>query len=193
MPTTLTEIDVINIALVRLGDRQITSRTESNERARTMDALYDGIRDKTLRECPWNFATAQATISADTTDPLYGFGNRYAYPSDFLYMIQTEDDEEYTLQENYIHANSTTGINNGSLNITYVKRVTDMSKADSLFVEALSFKLAHDACENITQSNTKKEQLLRDYENSISMAKRLNGQEKPSKVFVEDEWITVRN
>jgi hypothetical protein len=192
MPSTLTEIDVINRALILLGDRQITSRTENTERARIMNALFDGIRDKILRECPWNFATEQLSLAADISDPLYGFGNRYAYPSDFLYMIEIQNDEDYTLQGNYIHANSSTGLVGGALYIEYVKRVTDMSQADSLFVESLSLKLAHDACENITQSNTKKEQLLRDYENSISMAKRLNGQEKPSKAFVEDAWISVR-
>lgn len=190
MPSTLTEIDVINQALIALGDQTITARSENNIRAKTMDSIFDGARDEVLRECPWNFATTRVSIAADPTDPLWGYGNRYSYPSDFLYMISVEDRQDYTLEENYIHADATSGVADTALKIKYVKRVTDMSKADSLFVQALALKLALKAVEKITQSNTKKDQIRFDYEETVTKAKRLNGQEKTPYYFVEDTWIT---
>lgn len=186
----MTEIDIINLALIELGDRTISARSEDNERAKTMDKIFDGTRDEVLRMCPWTFARTRVSIAADPTDPLWGYGNRYALPADFLYMMGVEGIEDYTIEEGYIHANSSSGVADTALNVKYIKRVTDMSKADSLFVQALALKLAFKACEKITQSNTKKDQYRFDYEQVAADAKRLNGQETTPYFFKEDEWIT---
>lgn len=190
MPNSMTEIDVINLALIHLGDRRITSRTQDDERAKTMNAIYDGTRDEVLRICPWTFARTRVSLAVDPTDPLWGFGNRYALPADFLYMIEVENLEDYTIESGFIQANSTSGIADTSLNVKYIRRVTDMSKADSLFVQALALKLALKASERITQSNTKKDQFRFDYEEAVIQAMRLNGQELTPVRFKEDEWIT---
>jgi len=186
----MTAIDVVNLALIELGDRTINALSEDNKRAKTMNAIYVGTRDEVLRLCPWTFARTRLSISADASNPLWGYGNRYALPADFLYMISVENLEDYTIEDGYIHANSTSGVADTSLNVKYIKRVTDMSKADSLFVQALAAKLAFKACDRITQSNTKKDQLRFDYEQVALEAKRLNGQETTPYFFKEDEWIT---
>jgi hypothetical protein len=192
LPSAQTEIDVINRALLALGDRQITARTENNERARIMDAIYDGVRDMVLRECPWNFASKQVSIAKSATyTPVFDYGNAYALPADFLYMLRIKDDQEYRMQDNYILSDPV-GSTSTSISIEYVRRITDMSTADSLFVEALSARLAYDACEKITQSNTKKDALRSEYEVTMTRAKRLNGQEDFPQSLVVDEWITAR-
>lgn len=192
MPSTQSEIDVINKALVLLGESQITSRDDNNENARVMDALYDSCRDSLLRECPWNFAVRRVQLASAGTPTFGNYSDLYNAPSDLLYVMYTQNFESYTVENNQLVADPSDGLTNGVLNLLYIARVTDTSKCDSLFVEALSLKLALDACENINESNTKKEYLVRRYEEVLSRAKRYNGQEDTAQALVEDVWITAR-
>ena len=193
MAATVTEIDVINKALLLLGDRQITDRTENSERAKIMDAIYDNVRDKLLRECQWNFATTQKSIAQDASYTVVfseEFDAAHHLPADFLYMVRVEGDVQYKMLDNRILVNEVS--DGAALKIEYVKRVTDMSVADPFFVDALAYRLAYEACERITQSNTKKSDLAAEYELSITRAKRHNGQEDFPQDTVEDEWLTAR-
>jgi len=192
LPSTYTEIDVINKALTLLGGNQITSRSENTEAAKTMDALYDGCRDRVLRECPWNFAVTRTSVASSGTPAWGDFGFLYPKPSDFLYMISLKDHDDYTLEGDNILADATDGLTSGPLKFKYVARVTDTSRYDVLFVEALAYRLAYEACERITQSNTKSSGLLQEYEVTMARAKRINGQEDAPENYVEDEWIRAR-
>lgn len=192
MPSLATEIDVINKALVLVGDRAIGARTDNNERARVMDSIYDDVLDRVLRECPWNFAIKRVNI-ASSGAPAWGkFSYKYALPSDFLYMMHTQDFEDYTIEEGYILADTTSSTVGTGLNIRYVARITDATRFDSLFTQALSYRLAYEACERLTQSNTKKSDLYQEYELTMTRAKRINGQEDSPNDYVEDDWITAR-
>ena len=159
-----------------------------------MDSLYDGCRDRLLRECPWNFAIKRVALATDGT-PAWGtdvYAYTYPVPSDFLYMMHTENFQDYTLEGNKILAASSNGVAGGALKIRYVARITDASVYDTLFVEALAYRLAYEACERITQSNTKKSDLFSEYELTMTRAKRLNGQEDSPENYVDDEWILAR-
>jgi hypothetical protein len=158
-----------------------------------MDTLFDASRDALLRECPWNFARRRVQLAATGTAPAFGsYSDTYDLPADCLYVQHTDDFEAYTIENNQILANPSDNLTNGVLNLAYIARVTDMTRADTLFVEALSYRLAMEACENITQSNTKKDYLTNLYMDIVIRAKRYNGQEDSSKDFVEDTWITIR-
>lgn len=192
MPSSYTEIEIINKALTLLGGNQITSRQENSPSAKTMDALYDGCRDRVLRECPWNFAVKRATLASDGTPEWGDFSKTYPVPSDFLYLMHTQDFEDYTIEGGKILADPTGSVSSGPLKIKYVARITDAAAYDTLFTEALAYRLAYEACERITQSNTKKADLFQEYELTMTRAKRINGQEDAPEDYVEDPWILAR-
>ena len=137
MPSSLSEIDIINRALAKIGDQRITSRTDNVNRARIMDNLYDGVRDELLRESPWNFATKRTTLAADPVAPVYEWETAFAVPADILYMVSTENNSAYRLEGNQILSHQ-----ENSLKITYIRRVTDATEFDTGFAEALAAKLA---------------------------------------------------
>lgn len=192
MPSSYTEIDIINKALTLLGGKSIVSRTENSPSAKTMDVLYDGALDRLLRECPWNFAVKRATLASSGTPEWGDFDALYPVPNDFLYMMHVQDFEDYTIEESNILADPTNNVEGGPLKIKYVARITDASRFDTLFCEALAYRLAYEACERITQSNTKKSDLFQEYELTVGRAKRINGQEDAPENYVEDEWVTAR-
>lgn len=192
MPSSYTEIEIINKSLTLLGGNQITSRQENSPSAKTMDALYDGCRDRVLRECPWNFAVKRASLASDGTPTWGDFAYTYPVPADFLYLMHTEDFEDYTIEGGKIVANATGNVTGGALKIKYVARIEDAAAFDTLFTEALAYRLAYEACERITQSNTKKADLFQEYELTMTRAKRINGQEDAPEDYVEDSWILAR-
>lgn len=188
MPSSLSEIDIINRALAKMGDQRITSRGDNVNRARIMDSLYDGVRDELLRECPWNFATQRDTLSADPTPPIYQWATAFAVPADLLYMVSTEGNSAYRLEGNQILSNQ-----ENSLNITYVRRVTDATEFDTGFAESLAAKLAYEAAQNITADTVLQDRLFRDYNLTLIRSKKTDGQEDDPRLPPVDDWEVSRN
>lgn len=187
MPTSLTEVDIANRALTKLGSNTISSLTENNERARVMNTIFDPVRDDLLRECPWNFALKDDTLAADAAAPSFGFAARFAFPADMLYMKQTENLSPYRLQGNFIHSNV-----ENSLKIKYVSLVTDTSQYDTSFVEAFAAKLAYEAAPRITENTSLQQVLFQDYNLALIKAKKFDGQEDDAQVQPEGSWLQAR-
>ena len=172
MPSSESEVDIINAALFKIGDQRITSRGDNNNRARLMNGLYDGVRDELLRDCPWNFAVQRASISASTTVPVYEWETSFPIPADLLYMVSTENFTAYRLEGNNILSNQET-----TLKITYVRRVIDPTEFDTGFVKAFKAKLAYEAVSNIAADPQLQETLFRDYNLALTRAKATDGKE----------------
>ncbi|KKL87046.1 hypothetical protein LCGC14_1938630 [marine sediment metagenome] len=188
MPSSLSEIDIINRALAKIGDQRITSRGDNNNRARLMDSLYDGIRDELLRECPWNFATKRTTLAADPTTPVYQWGTAFAIPADLLYMVSTENSSAYRLEGNQILSNQ-----ENSLKITYIRRVTDPTEFDTGFAELLAAKLAYEGASNIAADLALQDRLFREYNLTLIRSKKTDGQEDDSREWAIDDWELARS
>ena len=188
MPSSLSEINIINRALYKMGDQRITSRTENTNRARLMDTIYDGVRDALLRENPWNFATKRASLAADPVAPVYKWATAFAVPADLLYMVSTEGNSAYRLEGNQILSNK-----ENSLKITYVRRVTDPAEFDTGFAETLATKLAYEGASNITADNALQDRLFNAYNLSLIRAKKTDGQEDDSRGWPVDDWEFARH
>ena len=177
---------IANLALTNLGQELISDITEDNDSARTLNNMYDSVRDAALRMHPWNFAIKRETIAADPKKPKWKWANSFRVPSDFLRMIETEFHSPFEIEGNNILSNET-----GALNIKYVARIEDPAQYDSLFVEVFAAMLAVQAVERIAQSNAKKSSLERDLKVILHRARSVDGQENDFQVFVEDTWITA--
>lgn len=188
MPSSLTEVNIMNRALTKLGERTIASRTENNERARVMNTIYEPVRDDLLRENPWNFAIVEDTLAADPVAPISTrFTARFAYPADMLYMISTENRSPYRLIGNFIHSSA-----DNSLIIRYIARITDASQFDTGFTEALALKLAHEAAPRLSENTSQQDLLFRDYNLALIKAKKFDGQEDDPRVQPEGSWVAAR-
>jgi len=187
MASAVSETDIYNRALTKLGSDLITSTSQNIERARTMDSLYAICRDRVRRECAWNFAIKRDTLSADATAPEFDWDSRFALPNDFIMMIETDNQSKFRVEGPYLFSNEA-----NSLKIKYLYRNEDTSTYDTVFIEALAALMAYEACEKITQSNTKKAELLRDYTVTVQMGKQRDGQEDDAVEEPEDSWLTAR-
>lgn len=181
-------VDVCNKALDKVGHGSITSLNDGSTAANLCLRNWETIRDEVLRVHPWNFAVKRTSLAPSTTAPDWGFTNAFPIPADSLRILEIKDSDAF----NYQFENKNILSDESVLYIRYIYQVTDPNLYDSIFINVVANRLAVELCEPLTQSNTKKQSLLQDYELSLTRARNIDGQENPPASYVEDEWIKAR-
>ena len=150
---------------------------------------YAAVRDAELRKHRWNFSKEHATLTVAAADPAWPYAYKYALPADCLAVIRSKDVTDFDIAAGFILCDTSAT----DMHLEYVARVTDTTKFDALFDEALAAALAYELCETFTQSNTKKAEAQQKYEDAVRWARRTNAIESGPKLrAVPASWIEVR-
>ncbi|WP_151038937.1 hypothetical protein [Mycobacterium tuberculosis] len=195
------QVDICNRACTKLGAARITDITENSKSARVMNSLWNTVRQAELRRRTWKFATARTTLAALATPPAWGYNNAFQLPPDFLRLVQVndtfavpaltdyrdQDDSAYVIEGSQIFT-----IFNAPLKLRYIRDITDPGLFDALFVEAFAAKLAYEACEEITQSLSKRQQAMEDYKQALRDATVAGAIERAPQGFPDDSWMLIR-
>lgn len=134
-------------SLAKIGAKTIVNfedATESSTQAIECRLHFVPTRDALIRSHSWRFARDRKVLSQDVTDPVgTEYDNQFILPVDFLAMrsiyegrFSDENIASYSLEGQRLLTNDST------MEIRYVKKVTDASKFDPLFVELFVLKLA---------------------------------------------------
>lgn len=117
-----------------------------------------------------------------------GFRNRYVLPDDNLRILELVDSDSLWMVENgELHTND-----GKSVPIRYIFRQLDVTTYGPNLVSTLAYRLALDIVEELTQSNTKRDKALQEFDIFLRRSARSDGQEQSSMPFAEDEWIQAR-
>jgi len=181
-------VDVCNRALSRVGGARITALTDDSKQARACNSAYAPIRDEVLRAHPWNGAISRASLAKLETSPAFGYDDEYQLPADCLRVVEVYD---ATLPW-VVEGRKLLSDEGSPLSIRYVRREEDPNQWGPLLVSAVAARLAMEICEELTQSNTKREVATREYEQILSRARMADGQEQSPMPFEEDAWINAR-
>jgi hypothetical protein len=187
-----TKIEIINRALQKIGARPINSLTEDSKNARAVAIAYDSCVEAELRDHDWAFARKREQLAPDPSPPPFGYGYKYRVPSDFVRLVDPDffdgdPNLDWIIENGFILTND-----GPTLNIIYVRKIQNAAEFDPLFCDVLSTRIAMEICEDITQSNTKLENLDALYESTIAKAKKANSTEKRTMVPPVDPWILAR-
>lgn len=194
-------VQVANRALTKLGSARIISLADDNKQARAIASCFDDLRDDELRAHRWQFAMKRTTLAALSTAPKFGYQRQFALPTDFLRIDMVNDEYPSVVMDNYIGAEYLDWTVEGNLILTniaaplklrYIYRATEPNQWDSNFREALASRIAMEICEDLTQSDTKKQAAARDYERAINQAVRIGAIEKPPVMPPDNSWIISR-
>lgn len=188
------QVEIVNNALIKLGEDRITSMSDPDKPATLASAVWDVKRDAELAAHPWTFATARAALPASATAPAFGWAFSYPLPAGFLAMVEVGED--YVLYRPD-EARALFTIEGGAilcdeaspLRIRYVQQVTNTGLWPALFAEAMACRLAVELCEALTQSGSKKQQLRDEYRDTIRAARRANAIELPPQPVPESIWL----
>jgi hypothetical protein len=189
-----TEVSICSNALRRLGDDPITSLTDDTERARLCNSFYSDTRDSVLRLHPWNFAITRASLSKLSTAPAYGFANQFSLPTNpYCLRVLGMEYEDYIFKvENVATHGRVLLTDEATANILYVARITDTNLFDAMFVDVLTQKLAVDLAYPVTNSTTLQTQMQKVFQQKLSEARSIDGQEGFMDDLVSDTFTDFR-
>jgi hypothetical protein len=88
----LSQLDVYQIALTKLGQDRAASTSEDVEQVRVLNALWVAVVDWCLADHPWKFAIKRAELAALVTVPTFGWSVEYAIPEPALRMVQVGEE-----------------------------------------------------------------------------------------------------
>jgi hypothetical protein len=183
---------ICNRALEFLGQGPVTSIDSSQPAAKALRRVFDDTRRALLEDHPWNFAKKRASIAASATVPDWGFTNGYPVPVDYVRLLAIENEPEFSIEADpsgslWILTNAT-----APLAILYIYDVTDTGRYPPSFVDALASRLALDTCEDITQSNAKKQYAAEIHASFLLKAKSINGLQRQAVTFKEFSFSQSR-
>lgn len=179
---------IANRALSKLGQPRVSNiDTTDTKAARVISGMWESVRDAMLQSYPWNFSIRRSVIAADAAAPAYEWDRQFTLPTDYLQILSVYDDPDYRMEGGKILTNA-----DAPLKIRYIARIEETSEYPSLFNEAFSSLLAYEACEEITQSNTKKDILFNEYRMMVAKAYQSDAIEDPVVDTDDDDWVLVR-
>jgi len=211
----ISDVDIANLALTKLGAAPIASFSDNNTKSAAFQRTYYMLRDD-LQRRRWNFNRVYTSLPALDVTPPFEYQYAYQLPADYLRLeLATQVSPNGNPPQGQIPTVGMPGVDlsdyqNGRsqdyrivglqiwanipppLSIIYGKKETDPNKFDSFFVKAFATYLAWQLCEQFTNSNQKKDALEREFNASIYLA--LNGKaiELPPERIPDDTWMLSR-
>lgn len=132
----MNKVEIINVALARLGESAIQSLDEGTNPAISAKTVYDSARRSALAEYHWSFALSTARLAklAEVPD---GFDFAFSLPSDCLKVIRLSGGGSFA-----VRGGKKLLTNCGEAVVEYVRDEDDTELFEPSFVEALTYKLA---------------------------------------------------
>ena len=153
-------VEITSNALRLLGDDPITSLSDDSERARLVNALYEEVRDEVTRAAMWNCAKDRQVLASLTATPAFGWAFYHQLPSDCLRVVDVLSGDtriEHELEGRKLMTDES------SVNLIFLKKITDPNDMDSLFIGVYTAKLAAELAEPVTGSRSLGEQMWSGY------------------------------
>ncbi len=186
-------VEIASNALYLLGAKPITDFDEGTDRANLMNALYPVTRDATQRAHPWRFARELFEVVKEPTAPKWKWSTSYTLsPNPYvLRVIEVNGDRDghrWAVYGRKIYANL-----GSPIQYEAIIRVTDTLIFDSLYEEALTYRLAAAAAMPVAESRTLLEAMMNAYADKIAEARTISSQEGyPDDADMGQPLITAR-
>lgn len=194
-----TKLNLYNAALVEIGERILSSLTESREPRRVLDQVWDaGFVDEILSLGQWNFAARTVQVDYDTgITPPFGYNRGFSKPTDCIRTMGLSEDEYFAIPLNE-YADET-GYWYAEPDTIYVKYVSnDESFGGNLASWPANFRrfaevqLASRINTRLTQNEEKTNGLIRLGKKLLTEAKSTDAMDEPTNFPPRGGWATAR-
>ena len=180
-------INICNMALAIIGQPSVNSIDENSESARQCRIHFDLSRDVVLSAHPWTFAiNIESLAKINGVSPIPAYSIMYKKPPDALRIIRlinpdasisrcSNNDILLEVYKEVNYNDMAVLLSNIPLALVeYVRRVVSPAQWDSIFVEALKWKLAESLSSAISGSGQRTAELNSMYEQTLLRAKVVN-------------------
>lgn len=195
------QVEIANRALTKIGEARILSLSDDLEAARTVNSLWEVVRDAELRSRNWNFSITRDALPALVSAPAWGFTYQYQLPPNCLRVLEVGEYAPGVSMSDYrSRSEAAWQIEGGRiltdmaapLKVRFVSRVEDTGLWDALFVEAFACRLAVEIAERLTQSTSKRQLAWDEYKDALRAAVRSDAIENPPEPLPDDTWMLSR-
>lgn len=181
------EVQICNNALIKLGADTITSLSDDTKPARLCNKMYSIVRDDLLRSHPWNFAIVRSGLAQLSATPAFGYSYQYQLPGDCLRVLRIKDtNAEYRIEGRKLLTDENT------VNLIYIKKVTDVTQFDANFADLVALKLASELAYNITNNASLSQGMVDLFERRLRRAKMNDAQEDSLYILQTDTFVDSR-
>lgn len=181
----LTDLEIVNNALGRLGCERIASLSDNNKRAKLANDFLESSKLATLEMCPWSFATKRTVLSSTGT-PAFEYTHSFTPPTDLIKIIKEYDGNKYKEEDGEILAYT------NELKLVYTAEIDETTKRTPTFDKAWYLVLASEMAYSLTQNNTLKADLLGEAELLTSRSMSLDAMGSTPVDYEFDAFIDVR-
>lgn len=190
---TTSKVEIVNQALVLLGEAAIATFDDTSEAARLARVTYDSIRDALMQEFTWNFLVTRDSASLSAVTPTWG--PTYAYPLDpddlRVLKVQGDENNDWAVE---LHNGAPHVVTDLESPIYYLalRRSEDVSRYPALFVQALASRLALEWAEALGRSESLMQRLASIYNGKLKLARQVDSQERTPAIIDADLWADSR-
>jgi hypothetical protein len=198
----LADIDILNLALLQLGQAPVDSFDDKNDRAAVAGSrLYPFCRQTLLRNHTWNFARKRVELTATTETPPFDYTNVYNMPNDCIKIHHIGEEWDlrcpipYDIQGRKLLVNQadfTTTTSPAALKLEYTQDVTDPNQFDALFREVFVLYLASYLALPVSGDMKLAAMLNTMYKQRLAEAVAINHQERMTRVIEKDPVYMAR-
>jgi len=181
-------VEICSNALLLVGAGTISDLNETNDRARLVANLWNQTRRATLRAHPWKFAKTRVALGPASPVPAFGWEQKFLLPGDWLRTIQVG--EEPIDRPNYLEEGGYIYMNELECFLVYVQEVEDPLRFDSLFVDAVSARMAFNVAYPLTKDKDLQIAMGKLYFAKLQEARFVDGVSNPPQ-DVDDSPILI--
>nr|DAM23070.1 MAG TPA: tail tubular protein [Caudoviricetes sp.] len=189
------KVEIVNLALARLGDMLIQDLEEGSAAANQAKLFYEPSRRAVLRDFNWNFALKIDRLALLEDRPL-DFNFAYALPADCLKAIRlrrrgARDYGEEDPGERFVLRSGTVCTDAKEAYLEYIRDVSDETEFDDKFIEAFSYKLAAELAAPLTGRFDLMNSFLNAYTVLVREAATLSAREN-RRILPENPYVEAR-
>lgn len=186
-----------NMALIRLGVREISSLDDPTPAARKIKSIYEALRDEVLYSHPWKVALRRTFLSSTATAPVFGPSLAYNFPTDpyCLRIWRVGDDEDHWFSEGErweIEGRQILTDMPGPLKVRFIAQITDEAQFAGLVGTAMARRIEAEIAYTLTNSREKEEKAWNDYGAVLIKAQSLDSQQGSAETAMRSEILESR-
>lgn len=194
-----TRLLLYNAAVLKLGERQLSSITENREPRRVLDVIWDtGFVDYVLEQGLWNFAMRSVALTySPSSTPAFGLNRAFDKPTDWVRTAALCHDEyfkeplnQYADEGGFFYAEQDT------IYLRYVSNDSnvggDLSLWPQSFVKFAAATLAAEAAKRITHHEGKVAALEAEVKEEHKKALSKDAMNEPTAFPPRGSWTRSR-
>ena len=186
------KFDICNKALVLVGANTISSFSQNTTESKVANQLYESTLENLLTRCRWRFASKQAQLSKNTTNPDARFESSYALPND-AFIIHTVTVGDDVIKYDRYGQNLFTDTTSSDTVIADYTFQPSESIFPPYFKQTLVFELASLFAGAIARNDQLSELYHKRSIAQLAIAKATDGQAQTTRRLNVDRFRNVRN